>query len=54
MSILIQILAYVLMFAAADVGRKEESEVEMFSWKWMLQVFLFATAGFILSVFNGN
>lgn len=42
--ILLEILAFILISAGADVGRSKESRLKFFSWKWFLQITLFVIA----------
>lgn len=52
METLINMIAFFLIFMATDVGRGEESRVEIFSLNYLIQLTLIIIAGLILSRHN--
>ncbi len=45
---LITLVAYFILFAAADIGVPKEYQIEIFTGKWWLRIVLFAIAGMII------
>jgi hypothetical protein len=45
--ILLEILAFMLLFAATEIGRPKEYSIKIFSWKWFAQVTIFVIAAMI-------
>jgi hypothetical protein len=52
MNFLIAWVGYFLIWVAMDVGRKENSKVEIFSWNFLLQVILVTIGTGIISAMN--
>jgi hypothetical protein len=52
MNFLIVWAGYLLIWIAMDVGRKENSKVEIFSWNFLLQVILVSIGTGIISAMN--
>jgi hypothetical protein len=52
MNFLIVWVGYLLIWIAMDVGRKENSKVEIFSWNFLLQVILVTIGIGIVSAMN--
>ena len=49
MEIAISILGYVLLWAATDIGRKEESKIKFVRGKWWLILTLITTGTYIIN-----
>lgn len=45
---LITLVAYFILFVAADIGVPKEYQLEIFTGKWWLRIVLFAIAGMII------
>ena len=50
MNTILAIVAYVLIFAACDVNRNEESKIKMFSGYWLIQLLLVMLAGILFQI----
>lgn len=48
---LIEVFAFILLFAACDVNRKEESKIELFSWNSLIQIVLISLAALLIDKF---
>lgn len=52
MELFMQIVAYVLIYAACDIGRGPESRLELISWQKGLQIFMVITGVMIYSAYS--
>ena len=46
--ICLQLVAWVLIWAACDIGRKKESKIKPFSQNWFLQYLLLVTGSLLM------
>lgn len=49
MEIAIKILGYLLLWAATDIGRKEDSKIKFMRWKWWLILTLITVGTYIIN-----